>query len=128
MDCDSREAITAFVGDFENGALKVSATRDVRLPRHHRGGIVMADEALKSPQACTLDQFTPQATEADTGVEIAEVPAGDEPQVCVGEARTVAMAPLQAEVDRCANQQGPKIQVDHGGGRDDFRDYVKNGT
>ena len=71
-------------------------------------------EALKSPQAFALDQFTPQSTETKTRFEVAKVPAGYDPQEFVGEARAVAMATLQPEVNGCADQQGQEIHVhDH---------------
>ena len=86
----------------------------VSRPRHDYARKDQADEALESPQAFARDQFMAQPTEAKTRVEVAKVPAGYDPQVFVGEARAVAVATLQPEVNGCADQQGQKIHVrDH---------------
>ena len=108
---DRRVAIAAPVGEFEGRLDELTAIRDVCGPRHDGGGKESADEALKPPQAFARDQFKPQPAEANTGFEVAKVPAGYEPQVCVGEAGAVAMATLETEFNGCAGQQGPEIHA-----------------
>src|SRR5208282_2143720 len=66
--------------------------------------------------AASLDMFRPghdkiSKAHIGPGLEVVEMWAGDHAKPYIGEARTVAVAMLQAEVNRPADNQGKKVRI-----------------
>ena len=71
---------------------------------------------LEALQAAFLDQLVAEATESKSDLVVAEVRSSYDTKPYIGEARTVAIAILEAEVDRPADNQGKKVSIRKQGG------------
>jgi hypothetical protein len=58
-----------------------------------------------------FDQFIAEATESKSGFVIAEVRTGYHAKQYIGDARTVAVPALEAEINRPADGQGNKARI-----------------
>src|SRR5271165_3845284 len=66
---------------------------------------------LETLQAAFIDQFVAETTESKSGLVVAEVRSSYDTKPYVGEARTVTVPPLQAEIDRPTDGQGKKVRI-----------------
>src|SRR5262249_3955707 len=66
---------------------------------------------LEAHQSAFVDQFIAKETEAKSGLVIAEVRSGHLTKPSIGNTRTIAVAPLKAEIDRPADGQGKKVRI-----------------
>ena len=60
---------------------------------------------LETLQAAFFDQFIAELTESKSGLVVAEVRSGDHAKPYIGEARTIAVAMLEAEIDHAADDE-----------------------
>ncbi len=61
---------------------------------------------LEALQPALFDQIIAELAEAKSGLVVAEVRPSDHAQHCIGEARAVAVAVLEAEIDHPTDDQG----------------------
>src|SRR5215469_6217341 len=66
---------------------------------------------LEPLQSTLFDQFIAEATESKSGLVVAEVRTGYHAKQYIGNARTVAVAPLEAEINRPTDGQGNKVRI-----------------
>src|ERR1700751_5521922 len=66
---------------------------------------------LEAPQAAFFDQFIAELAESKSGLVVAEVRSGYLTKPSIGNTRTVAVAPLDAEIDRPADGHGKKVHI-----------------
>src|SRR5262249_2660750 len=90
-----------------------------RLVRKHE-----TDHGIELPQACPFDDLVAKSSETEADFDVAEETAGNEAEVAVCEAGTVAIAVLEAELDGCADNQNQKIPVQAHCRRNDLREYI----
>jgi len=80
-------------------------------PRHDVVSEARIGPGLEPLQAAFLDQFVAEATESKSGLVVTEVRPSYDTKPYIGEARTVAVAMLEAEVNRPADNQGKKVRI-----------------
>ena len=61
---------------------------------------------LETLQAAFFDQFIAELTESKSGLVVAEVRSGYHAKAYIGDARTVAVAMLEAEINHPTEDQG----------------------
>src|SRR5882724_905644 len=66
---------------------------------------------LEMRRPTSFDQGIADLTEATCGLIVAEAPSGDHGQVYIGDARSVAVAALEAEIDRSADSHGHQVEI-----------------
>ena len=66
---------------------------------------------LEALQAAFFDQFIAEPPESKSSLVVAEVRSGYHARTYIGDARTVAVAMLEAEIDRPTDGQGKKIRI-----------------
>ena len=80
---------------------------------------------LEALQPAFFDQFIAEPAESKSGLVVAEVRSGDHAKPYIGEARTVAVAALEAEIDRPADDQGRKVRIRKQGRRQDLGQNIQ---
>ena len=68
-------------------------------------------QGLEAPQSPSFDQVVTELAEAKSGLEVAEMRASDQAKHCIGEARPVAVAMLEAEIDRPTDSQEFEVHI-----------------
>src|SRR3984893_13315486 len=90
---------------------RIAASLDMFRPRHNKISKAHIGPGLEAPQAAFFDQFIAKPTESKSGLVVVEMWAGYHAKPYIGEARTVAVAILDAEVNRPADSQGKKVRI-----------------
>src|SRR4029453_937549 len=66
---------------------------------------------LEAPQSPLFDQVVAELAKAQSGLVVAEMRASDPAKHGIGEARAVAVATLEAEIDRSTDDQGHEVFI-----------------
>ena len=72
---------------------------------------VQIGPGLEALQPALFDQVIAEPAESKSGLVVAEVRPGDHAKHCIGEARAVAVAALEAEIDCPADDQGKQVRI-----------------
>src|SRR5262245_38122264 len=83
-----------------------------------------ADDGVELAEVSPLEHLVAQTPEAEADFEVAEESARDEPEVLVREARAVAIAAHETELDGCADDQGQEVLVRAHCTRNDLREHI----
>ena len=75
-------------------------------PRHHVVPEACVGPGLETRQSAFLDQFVAEATEPKSGLVVLEMRSCDDTKPYIGEARAVAVAAFEAEINRSTNGEG----------------------
>src|SRR6516225_4508317 len=98
-------------GDVVNGVVgprflrKLKASLEVPRPGHDGVCKVHIGPGSETLQAASFHQFVGKPTELKSSLVVAETRSGDHPEHDIGDARTVAVAVLEAEIDCLADGQ-----------------------
>src|SRR5712692_5821910 len=90
---------------------QVAGGPDMFRPWHHVTCEDHVRPGLEAHQAAFFDQLIAKETESKSSLVVAEVRSGYLTKPSIGNTRTVAVAPLEAEIDRPADGQGKKVCV-----------------
>src|ERR1700754_96705 len=82
---------------------------------------------LEALQPAPFDQVVAEPAKAVSGVVVAEAGPGERAKQYIGEARTVAVAVLEAEIDRSARNQGKQIPIRIECRRHEFGQNIQSG-
>jgi hypothetical protein len=80
-------------------------------PGHDKISKAHVGPGLEAPQSAFFDQLIAKPAESKSGLVVVEVWAGYHAKPYIGEARTVAVAMLEAEINRPADRQGKKVRI-----------------
>src|SRR6202022_4568172 len=103
--------IADLVRGLERPTQQIAASLDMFRPGHDKISKAHVGPGPEAPQAAFFDQFIAKPAESKSGLVVVEMWAGNHAKPYIGEARTVAVAMLEAEVDRPADNQGKKVRV-----------------
>jgi hypothetical protein len=103
--------VADLVRGLERPAYQVTAGPDMFRPWHDETSENHIGPCLEAFQTAFFSQFITELTEAKSGLVVAEVRAGYHAKHYIGDARTVAVAALEAKINRPADRQGEKVRV-----------------
>ena len=106
-----KSEVAGLVRDLESETQQITANPEMFRPGHDIVSETCIGPGLEALQAAFLDQFVAEATESKSGLVVVEMWTGDHAKPYIGEARTVAVAMLEAEVNRPADNQGKKVRI-----------------
>src|SRR5688572_30615650 len=66
---------------------------------------------LEARQSAPFDEVMAEPPESESGLIVVEAGSGDHAKASVGEAGAVAVAALQAEIDRPTDDQGKEVRI-----------------
>src|SRR3984893_2495599 len=97
---------------LERAAHQIAASPDMSRPGQNAISKVHIGPGLETRQSASFDQVIAELTETIYyGLIVAEARAGDHGQPYIGDARSVAVAALEAEIDRSAGDQGKQVRI-----------------
>src|SRR6202171_2712574 len=103
--------VADFVCRLERAAHQIAASPDMFRPGQNDIAKVHIDPGPETRQSASFDQVIAELTEAVCRLVVAEAGARDYAKVRIGDARSVAVAALEAEIDRSAGDQGKQIRI-----------------
>src|SRR5262249_5773751 len=103
--------VTDFVRGIEGATHQIAAGLDMSRPWRDVISKDHIGSSLKALQSALFDQVIAEPTKSRTSLVIAEARSGYHCKVYIGNTRTVAVAPLEAEIDRPAGDQGMKVRI-----------------
>src|ERR1700693_6423029 len=103
--------ISDLVRGLELPRQQIAPSLDMFRPGHDKISKAHIGSGLEAPQAAFFDQFIAKPAESKSGLVVVEMWAGDHSKPYIGEARTVAVAMLEAEVNRPADNQRKKVRI-----------------
>src|SRR5580704_11570485 len=106
-----KSEVAGLVRGLESATQQITASPEMFRPWHDVVSEARIGPGLEALQAAFLDQFVAEATELKSGLVVVEVRSSYDTKPYIGEARTVAIAILEAEVDRPADNQGKKVGI-----------------
>ena len=101
--------IAASVRDLETTTQQITCSPDVLCIWDQVTSGCQIGPGLEAIETAPLDQFAAKPPEAICRLVVAEVNADDTAKLYVGRARTVAVAPHEAEIDRPAHREGIEV-------------------
>src|ERR1700676_2660960 len=96
---------------LERAAHQIAASPYMSRPGQNDIAKVHIDPGLETRQSASFNQVVAELTEAVCRLVVAEAGARDHAKVGIGSARSVAVAALEAEIDRSAGEQGTQVQI-----------------
>src|SRR4029077_13985756 len=121
-----KREVTGLARGIEGATYQVTARPDVPRPRHDEIAEAHICPGLIASQAMLLDQLIPRPAELETGLIVVKVPSRDHAQEHIREARSVAVAVLEAEIDHTADHERKKILVGEQGRRHDLGQNIQS--
>src|SRR5216683_719264 len=112
---------------LERAAHQIPASPDMFRPGQNDISKVHIGPGLEALQSASFDQVIAEPAEAVSGLVVAESRSGERAKQYIGEARTVAVAALEAEIDRSAGNQGKQIPIRIECRRHEFGQNVQSG-
>ena len=106
-----KSEVADLVRGLERSMYEVAASPDMFRPWHNVTSEDHIGPGLEALQAAFFDQFIAEPTESKSGLVVAEVRSSYLTKPYIGDARTVAVATFEAEIDRPADDQGKKVRV-----------------
>src|SRR5262245_59221819 len=103
--------VTDLVRGIEGAAHQIAAGLDMARPGRDVISKDHIGSGLKALQSALFDQVIAEPTELRASLIVAETRSGYHSKVYIGNTRTVAVAPLEAEIDRHAVGQGMKVRI-----------------
>src|SRR5215469_7894702 len=89
--------VTDFVRGIEGATHQIAAGRDMSRPWRDVISNDHIGSSLKALQSALFDQVIAEPTELRASLVVSEARSGDHSKVCIGNTRTVAVAPLETE-------------------------------
>jgi len=102
---------------IESGLQRTTTIPDMFCPWQDMSSERQIGSGLKALQPTTLDKFIAEPTKSISGLVVAETRSGEHAQPHIRETRTVAVAVLEAEINRATDGKGKKVQVGEQSGR-----------
>src|SRR5712675_2931621 len=96
---------------LKGAAHQIAASPDMSRPGQNDITKVHIGPGLETRQSASFDQVIAELTEAVCRLVVAEAGARDHAKVGLGSARSVAVAALEAEIDRSAGEQGTQVHI-----------------
>src|ERR1700730_13348727 len=96
---------------LERTAHQLAASPDMSRPGQNDIAKVHIDPGPETRQFASFDQVIAEPTEAVCRLVVAKAGARDYAEVGIGDARSVAVAALEAEIDRSAGDQGNQVRI-----------------
>src|SRR6266403_825380 len=112
---------------LERAAHQVLAIPDMLGPWQNDISKVHVGPGLEALQSASFYQVIAEPAEAVSGLIVAESRSGERAKQYIGEARTVAIAALEAEIDRSAGNQGKQTPIRVECGRHEFGQNIQSG-
>ena len=106
-----KSEVADLVRGLERPTQQIAASPDMFRPWHDVTSEDHIGPGLEALQAAFFDQFIAEPTESKSGLVVAEMWSGYHAKPYIGEARTVAVAMLEAEINRPADDQGKKVRI-----------------
>ena len=116
--------IARFLCGLESAPQEGAARRQGLCPVRDMDCENQVDAGSEPIKATLLNQIQAKLAEAEPCLVIAEVCPEHSAQPCIGKARSVAVAMLQAEARHPADDEAEKIQIGEQGGRREYREHV----
>src|SRR5271165_1679410 len=108
--CGERQ-VAALVGDFKRTPQDIAAGPDMSRPRNDVSPEVFIGPGLEAFQFALFDKFAAESTESISGRIVAEARPSNVAKRYIVIAGTVAVAALEAEIDRSADRYARKVRV-----------------
>src|SRR5882762_6236123 len=112
---------------LERAPYQIPASPDMFRPGQNDISKVHIGPGLEAPQSASFDQVIAKPSEAVSGLVVAESRSGERAKQYIGEARTVAVAALEAEIGRSAGNQGKQIPIRIECRRHEFGQNIQSG-
>src|SRR5215831_10563315 len=96
---------TNFASGIERAKHQVTTGPDMSRPWQDDIAKGLIGTSLKALQSPFFDQVTPELPEAESGLIVAKARSGHDGEPCIGQARAIAVAVLEAEVHHPANEK-----------------------
>src|SRR6266851_1286766 len=96
---------------LEGAADEVAASLHMSRPGEDVRSKLVIDSGLETPQSALLDQVAAEPTEPKCSLVVAEEPTGDRAKPFINGTRTIAVAVLEAEIDRLTESQEEEVHV-----------------
>src|SRR3984893_6903590 len=112
---------------LERAVHQIPASPDMFRPGQNDISKVHIGPGLEALPSASFDQVIAEPAEAVSGLVVAESRSGERAKQYVGEARTVAVAALEAEIDRSAGNQGKQIPIRIECRRHEFGQNIQSG-
>ena len=106
-----KRKVAALVGDFKSTPQGIAAGPDMSRPRYDVGPEVFVGPGLEALQLALFDQLAAELTESISGRIVAEARPSNIAKRYIVIAGAVAVAALEAEIDRSADRHARKIRV-----------------
>src|SRR4029077_12747776 len=106
-----KREVTDFVRGIEGATHQIAASLDMFCPWHDDISERHIGTGLEALQSAFFDQFIAEPTESKSGLVVAEARAGYDTKPYISEARSVAVAMLEAEVDHPANDKRSQVLI-----------------
>jgi hypothetical protein len=103
--------VAGFVCSLERAAHQIAASPDMFGPGQNDIAKIHIDSGLEPRQSASFDQVIAELTEAVCRLIVAKAGARDDAKVGIGDARSVAVAAVEAEIDRSAGDQGKQVRI-----------------
>jgi hypothetical protein len=102
----SKREVSDPVRRFERAAQQITASPHVFHPKYDKSREAKIGGRLEALKPASFDEFVAELGEAKSGTVVVKTWSGDPAEIDVGETRSIAVAPLEAETDRLADGQG----------------------
>src|SRR3984893_14570077 len=103
--------VTDSVGCIDGATQQITGSPNMFRPWHDETSERHICTGLKALQSAFFDQFITELTESKTGLIVAEARSGDDAKEYIGEARPVAVAMLEAEINHPANYERKQVLI-----------------
>src|SRR5216683_2041842 len=106
-----KREITNFVRCIDGATHQIAAGPNMFRPWHDDISERHICTGLEALQSAFFDQFIAELTELKSGLIVAEARSGDDAEPYIGEARPVAVAILEAQIDHPANDERNQVLI-----------------
>ena len=115
-----KREVAGLVRDIERATYQITARPNVPRPWHDEIAERHVCSGLITMQSTLFDQLIPEPAELETTLIVVEVRSGDHAKEHISEARSVAVAVLETEIDHPADHERKQIAVGKQGRRHDL--------
>src|SRR3984893_4908905 len=112
-DCtiSRKREVTDFARCIDGATHQIAASPNMFRPWHDDTSERHICTGLEALQSAFFDQLVTELTESKTGLIVAEARSGDNAKEYIGEARPVAVAMLDAEINHSANYERKQVLI-----------------
>src|SRR5271165_420126 len=125
MAVSCKREVAALSGGLESAPQDIAAGPDISRPRYDVSPEVFVGPSLEALQLALFDQLVAEPAKLKAGGIVAEAWPSNMAKRNIVVAGTVAVASLEAEIDRTANRHARKIRIDMPNGRHELRQNIE---